>query len=122
MTTTAGTLDEIRQVYDDKRNGVLSLARDDKSVDVFYREGIIDAVSTTLASNRLGQYFLREGYLEAGELEPLLLKSQRQKIALGEAAVRDKMMDAVELSDILRLQAFELLKHAIENDFTRWPS
>src|SRR5207249_6745026 len=60
-------LDHMQRVYDDKRNGVLSLARDGQSIDVFYREGVIDAVSSTLASNRLGQYFLREGYLEAGE-------------------------------------------------------
>jgi capsular exopolysaccharide synthesis family protein len=118
-TTGNAPLEEIRRLYDDKRNGVLSLERDGESVDVFYREGIIDAVSSTLASNRLGQYFLREGYLEAGELEPLLLKSSRHKMTLGEAAVRDQVMDPVELSDILRLQAFELLRHAIENDFTR---
>jgi len=113
------TLDHIQRVYDDKRNGVLSLARDGQSIDVFYREGVIDAVSSTLASNRLGQYFLREGYLEAGELEPLVAKSNRQKIVLGEAALRDEVVDAVQLSDILRLQAFELLKYAIENDFTQ---
>ncbi len=49
----------------------------------------------------------------------MLSKSNRQKIALGEAAVRDELVDAVELFDILRLQAFELLQHAIENDFAR---
>jgi capsular exopolysaccharide synthesis family protein len=112
-------LDEIRRVYDDKKNGVLFLARDGDSVEVFYREGIIDAVSSTLVAYRLGQYFLREGYLEARELDPLLLKSNRQKMTLGETAVRDGLLDPVELSDVLRLQAFELLKHAVEKDFER---
>src|SRR6516164_3855204 len=106
------TLDEIRRVYEEKRNGVLSLARDNSSIDVFYREGIIDAVSTNLVSNQLGQCFLREGYLEAGELEALLSKSKRQKVALGEAALRYQLMSVVELSEVLRVQVIELLIHA----------
>jgi capsular exopolysaccharide synthesis family protein len=113
------TLDEIRRVYEEKRNGVLSLARDNSSIDVFYREGIIDAVSTNLVSNQLGQCFLREGYLEAGELEALLSKSKRQKVALGEAALRYQLMSVVELSEVLRVQVIELLIHAVDNEFTR---
>src|SRR5262249_43459344 len=94
-------LEEIRRVYDDKKNGVLCLGKEGQSIDVFYREGIIDAVSSTLHANRLGQYLLREGYFEARDLEPLLQKSNRQKITVGETAVRDGLLDPVELADVL---------------------
>src|SRR5262245_4900580 len=98
-------LDRIRQIQEDGRSGVLSLARNSESVNVFYREGMIEAVSSNSDAYRLGQYLVKAGYLQAAEVEKLLQKSKRQNLLLGEAAVRAKALDAAELANVARHQA-----------------
>jgi capsular exopolysaccharide synthesis family protein len=112
-------LEEIRRLQETRESGVLALTKMDQRVNVSYREGVIQAVSSNLDSHRLGAYLIREGFLSDADVPRVLGDARREKILFGEAAVRRKYLDAPELADIIRRQAAELLKHAFKNSFER---
>lgn len=118
MVNTQPSLAEIRQAHDDRKSGVLILAHDKDTISVFYREGRIEAASSNLSSHRLGQYLLNEGYLDAKGVKTLVSNGKRQKLSLGEAAVRNHFIDPSDLADVVRNQVLELLKHALGNNFS----
>lgn len=118
MMNAQPSLDELRQTHDGKRSGVLTLARDKDTINVFYREGRIEAASSNLSSYRLGQFLIKEEYVDAKVVETLISKAKRQKICLGEAAVRNDFINPSDLTDVVRNQVLELVKHALGNDFS----
>jgi len=118
MMNAKPSLDEIRQAHDAKKSGVLTLARDNDTISLFYREGRIEAASSNLGSYRLGQFLIKEEYVDPKVVETLISKAQRQKVCLGEAAVRNRFIDPSDLADVVRNQVMELVKHALENDFS----
>ena len=69
---------------------MLSLARDEKSIRIYFNQGLIDAVSADHHDERLGQYLIKAGFVRSGEIDSLVAKSRRKRISLGEAAVREK--------------------------------
>jgi protein-tyrosine kinase len=117
MFHTHFLLEKIQQIQEEKESGFLFLQQDAKIIRVFFHEGFIDALSSNLEQHRLGQYLVREGFVEASAIDPLLQESQRRQIPLGEAAVRRKILDPAELRDVARRQAVQLLKYAIDDDF-----
>jgi capsular exopolysaccharide synthesis family protein len=112
-------LEEIRRLQESHESGVLALTKQDQRVNVYYREGVIQAVSSNLDSHRIGAYLIRDGYLSEADVARVLSEAKREKILFGEAAVRRKYLDAPELADIVRRQSAELLKHAFKNSFVR---
>src|SRR5262245_22451013 len=118
MMNVQPSLDEIRQVYDAKKSGVLTLARDKDTISLFYREGRIEAASSNLGSYRLGQFLIKEECVDPKAVETLISKAQRQKVCLGEAVVRNHLIDPFDLADVVRNQVMELVKHALENEFS----
>src|SRR5262245_35763353 len=117
MEKRSSLLDEIRQVHESQKSGVLALSKADLRVSVFYRDGMIEAASSNLKSHRLGDYLIREEYLTDKDVRSLLAYAKRNQILLGEAAVRRKYLGPPELADILRRQAIGLLKHSLSNGF-----
>lgn len=110
-------LDQIRRLHDDRESGVLEVIKDTERIDIFCREGMVEAVSSNLEHHRLGHYLVRDGSLLAADLDELLAKSRQHKISLGEAAVREKLLNPGELADLVRGQSIELLNYAITNAF-----
>jgi capsular exopolysaccharide synthesis family protein len=109
-------LERIRQYQQQGESGVLSLARDDKSIRIYFNQGLIDAVSADHHDQRLGQYLVQSGFVRSGEIDSLVAESKRKRISLGEAAVRRKIIDPAELAAAIRLQAYQLLKEAFEKN------
>ena len=95
---------------------MLSLARDEKSIRIYFNQGLIDAVSADHHDERLGQYLVKSGFVRAGEIDSLVAESRRKRVSLGEAAVRRKIIDPAELAAAIRLQAYQLLKEAFETN------
>jgi len=112
-------LDDIRALQENRESGVLVLAKLDQRVSVYYREGVIQCVSSNLDAHRLGAYLIREGFLVDAEVPKVLAEARRMKVLFGEAAVERKFMDPAELSEVVRRQATELLKHVFKNGFAR---
>ena len=110
-------LEKIRQFQDKSYSGSVFLHWEEEVVRLFFREGLIDAISSNLDQHRLGQYLLGEGILDSKKLETLLASSRRKQMSLGESAVRRKLLDVTELGELIRRQAFQLFKHAMEKDF-----
>jgi len=116
--TTQLFLDQIRPILEGSKDGALLLGNQSENIKVFCRHGLIEAVSSNLDQHRLGQYMVTDGLIEASAVQPLLAESQRQGVPIGEAALRSKLMDPADLADAIRRQAFQLLQHALEKQFS----
>src|SRR5688572_18466067 len=86
-------LDEFRLLHEDRRSGVLSLTRNGDRVDVFFREGLIEAASSNLDARRLGDYLVKDGYLQPKGLDAVQSEARRRRICFGEALVRKGLLD-----------------------------
>ena len=103
MISTNSPLEEIRQLYLDRQTGVLALTGSrGERVDVFFREGMIEAVSSNLNSHRLGDYLVKDGYVPARDLDVVQLEAQKRKIPFGEAIVRKRLVDQAEVGEAVR--------------------
>ena len=92
-TVTTTLLDEIRRLHKDRHTGILCLSGDKgQRIDVFFCEGMIEAVSSSGEAYRLGGYLLRDGYMREGDLDALQAEARQEKIFFGEAVVRKKLV------------------------------
>src|SRR5262245_58444143 len=105
MHQSHSVLDEIRRLGDDRESGKLALSNGKERVEIFYREGMIDAVSSNLDLHRLGQYLVKEGWLQSKDLDALLSESRRNNMLFGETAIWKKFLEPTELSEVVRHQA-----------------
>ena len=113
-------LDEIRQLHDNEESGTLALAGSQgQRVEVFFREGMIEAASSNLGGRRLGDYLAKAEYGTVRDLDALEARRRRRKISFGEAAVQKGLLSPAELETAVRRQAFELLDHAFKNELYR---
>ena len=111
-------LDHIRPILEGSKDGTLLLGNQSEIIKVFCRQGLIEAVSSNLEQYHLGQHLVTEGFMEASAVQPLLAESRRQGVPIGEAALRSKLLEPAELADVIRRQAFQLLRHALEKQFS----
>ena len=112
-------LEEIRRLHDTGQNGILALAGSGRErVDVFFRDGLIDAVSSNLEAYRLGNYLLKSGRFETRDLDTAQSEAKQEKILFGEAVVRRRLLDEVEMAETVRDQGIELLEHVLGNNFS----
>jgi len=110
-------LEEVDRIEEERKSGCLKLRHGDQVVEIHFREGLIEAVSSNLSEHRLGQYLLREGFLDVPKLDRLLRKSRRKKNALGETALRSRILDASQLTRLIHLQASTLLRLCLAKGF-----
>src|SRR5438093_8166939 len=93
-------LDEIRRLHESGQSGILTLKNDNGGrVDVFVREGMIEAASSNLPGRRLGDYLSKDSGVPPGDLDAAESEARRQKISFGEAAVRRNLLSQPELVD-----------------------
>jgi capsular exopolysaccharide synthesis family protein len=112
-------LGEIRRLHDERQTGLLTLAGSNgEHIDVFFREGMIDAVSSNLPEYRLGGYLAKGANVPAGELDTVELDARRRKISFGEAIVRSEVADQVEVMSAVRHQSVDLLERVVNNGFS----
>lgn len=117
--TSNSILEEIRRLHDTGQNGILALAGSGRErVDVFFRDGLIDAVSSNLEAYRLGNYLLKSGRFETRDLDTTQSEAKQERILFGEAVVRRRLLDEVEMAETVRDQGIELLEHVLGNDFS----
>jgi len=117
-SSTTALLDEIRRLHADQHTGILSLVGDGgQRIDVFFCEGMIEAVSSSGEAHRLGSYLLRDGYMLEGDLAAVQSEAQQEKIFFGEAVVRKKLVGQGDVGAAVRSQALELLQYALRNRF-----
>src|SRR5690606_18566336 len=109
-------LDEIRRLHESRQTGLLTLAGGDgERVDVFFREGLIEAASSTAEGHRLGQYLVRAASLEPRDVNAAAAEGRRRKLAFGEAILRRRLADPVRLGEAVRRQSIALVEHALRN-------
>lgn len=101
-----------------RATGILHLTHEDETVEIYFYDGFIDAVSSSLQDERLGHYLLRHEIIEQAELERLLAGAQENQIPLGEEAVRAGIVEPSLLSQLLSAEAVALFQRAIEKRFT----
>jgi capsular exopolysaccharide synthesis family protein len=110
-------LNEIRQLHDDKRSGALLLTNNGERVELFFREGLVEAASSNQPGQRLGDYILKDGFLPAGDLDAVQTEARRKKILFGEAAVRRRILTQGDVGTAVRSQAVNLIAHVFRNPF-----
>jgi capsular exopolysaccharide synthesis family protein len=119
MFSDNSILDEIRRLHEDKQTGVLSLTcATGEHLDIFFREGMIEAASSNTASRRLGDYLVEGGHVPARDLEAVHSEAKRQKIFFGEAIVRKNLADHAYVGAAARSQSMDLLERALTGSFS----
>src|SRR5690349_6579545 len=107
----------MRALCEDRKSGVLALSRRTDSVDVFYREGMIQAVSSNLESLHLGDYLLKQGYLTNRNFHSALTTVRKKGVSLGQLSVQRNLLAPSELARMLKCQAIDVLQHVLKTDF-----
>jgi capsular exopolysaccharide synthesis family protein len=111
-------LEEIRRVHEEKRTGILNLkGLHGKKVEIFIREGVIEAASSNLEGRRIGDYLLKEGSLDAAQIGVIQSEAKRRKVCFGEAAVQKKLLDPSDLALAARSQVLDLVDHVVKSGF-----
>src|SRR5579871_600500 len=110
---------EIGRIYEDRRTGVLVLGNEGgERVQVSFLEGEIQSASSNLKARRLGDYLARTQHILARDLDAVQPEAQRNKMRLGEALVRRKLLDQIQVGAAVRSQAIELLDYAFRSSFS----
>lgn len=117
-SATNSIMDEVSRLCEERQTGVLLLtnARGER-ISISFSEGFIDTASSNRGSRRLGDYLVRDGYITSKDLDSLQAEAERQKIVLGEAIVRKKLVGHGEVGAAVRRQTLELLSHVVEDGF-----
>jgi capsular exopolysaccharide synthesis family protein len=116
--TSNSILEEIRRLHDTGQNGILRLSSSaGERVEVFFRDGMIDAVSSNIAAYRLGNYLLKSGHTEKRDLDSAQSEARREKILLGEVLVRRQILGPIELGTMVRHQGIDLIEYVLNGDF-----
>lgn len=112
-------LAEIQRLHKEAQTGILTLVGNDQErLNIFFREGLIEAASSSSGSVRLGDYLVKGGHVPARDLEAVHSEAQKQKIAFGEAVVRKNLADQSYVSAAVRNQSMDLLERAITGSFS----
>jgi capsular exopolysaccharide synthesis family protein len=118
MIEQNSVLDEIRRLHDEHQTGVLLLInRQGERIMASFCEGMMDAVSSSKGSRRLGDYLAKEGHLTARMLDAVQAEARRQKLTIGETIVRKKLVDQGEVGLAVRRQSLELMEYALQDGF-----
>jgi capsular exopolysaccharide synthesis family protein len=117
MTTTISVLEQVRKLQEDAENGTLLLSRSRDRLSIFYREGIVQSVSSSMDTHRLGTYLVRAGLLADKDVPKVLSEARKHRTLFGETAVNQKLLQSAELAEAVRHQAMDLFIHALENGF-----
>ncbi|HET9215742.1 MAG TPA: polysaccharide biosynthesis tyrosine autokinase [Terriglobia bacterium] len=117
-SVTNSVIDEVSRLCEERQTGVLLLTNSKgERINISFSEGFIDTASTNRGSRRLGDYLVRDGFVTSKDLDALQADAQRQKIVLGEAIVRKKLVGHGEVGAAVRRQTLEVLMHALEDEF-----
>lgn len=84
---------------------------------VYFYDGSIEAVTSTLREHRIGEFLVREGFLENKQLNRLLKKSQKTRKPLGEVIVEENLLDAAYLNRLLTEHSANLFQLALNGSF-----
>ncbi|HEY2384051.1 MAG TPA: CpsD/CapB family tyrosine-protein kinase [Terriglobia bacterium] len=111
-------LDEIRRLHEERRTGMLVLAGSTgERVELFFREGLIEAASSNLESRRIGDYLVKDGSLQPDDTDAIQSEAERRKIGFAEAAVEKKLLDRSDVGAAARAQAVDLVEHVLTSTF-----
>src|SRR5438105_14677905 len=102
-----GLLDEIRRLHDEKQTGILAINGNDEHVEIFFREGLIEAATSNMAAHRLGGYLVKAGHVSERDIETVGTEAHRQNVTFGEAVVRKGLVEQGQLGAAVRSQAIE---------------
>lgn len=117
INTAHPLLGRIKRIESEHQSGFLCLGHGTHSVDIYFRDGLIEAISSNSREHQFGQYLLRGGFVDLPGLNRLMKQSRRQKTSLGEAALRAEVVTASELARLIHQQAGALLERCLQNGF-----
>jgi capsular exopolysaccharide synthesis family protein len=118
MSVSSPTIDEIRRLHHEAQTGLLILThKGGERLEMFFREGMIEAASSTLRGYRLGDFLAKIQSIPTRELDAAASEARRQNVHFGEALVRAKLLSPALVGAAARRQATELVEHALNTDF-----
>jgi capsular exopolysaccharide synthesis family protein len=118
MPVSHPIIDEISRLHHDAQTGLLVLSHENgERLEMFFREGVIEAASSTLTAYRLGDFLGKVQSIPARELDAAESEARRQNLHFGEAVVRAKLLSPARVGAAARRQATELVEYALNTDF-----
>ncbi|MGH9341256.1 MAG: DUF4388 domain-containing protein [Acidobacteriota bacterium] len=105
----------IQKIEEQHKTGSLFVHHEDNTIEIYFLNGLINTVSSSSETDRLGQFLLREGYIGYPELRELLHRASKEQSSVGEAALQLNVLAPSQLSGVIQQQAFHLLKKSLQN-------
>lgn len=99
----------LRELYVERRTGLLHFKRDPERHSVRFLKGSIVHARTNVKEDRLGETLVRKGLLSAADLKRATGFVLRDKKRLGEVLQQLRILDQDKLEDALALQVREIL-------------
>jgi hypothetical protein len=106
----------LRELYVERRTGVLAFTRGDERRSVHVRGGHIVSADTNIREDRMGEVLVRQGLLAAGDLKRALGFALRDRKRLGLVLMEQGLLDEAGLE-----QALALHVHAVLSRVFSWP-
>lgn len=92
-------------ITNDKKTGILRVARADNTVKVYFKNGMIVYATSTYDDNRLGNLLMTRGVITKKQLHDSLLLSKQKKHALGKILIETGLLKVDILKKFLYIQA-----------------
>ncbi len=99
----------------DEKTGVLSIANEEKEVQVFFKSGVIIYATGSHVKNQLGYLLKTNGIISEEQLNECLKISKKKKQALGKILCEKKYITKAELRHYVHKQAENIIY-----DLFRW--
>lgn len=119
MTTIRGlsngdVLRRLRILHRDRKRGALVVASDEASRELFFDDGVVIGVRTTVTAERLGELLIRLGRITRQHFEDASI-FVRHGWRLGEILATLGIIDRADIDRFVRLQALDVASRALDD-------
>jgi len=109
--------ERIREIHEREQTVVLTLVHGGQTVALHFENGTISAVNSNNPQFRLGRYLKEAGILDDAGIHQLIKEARRQRMFIGQAAVKNGLIDIETLLELIQEQAVQILMHVFQDKY-----
>lgn len=109
--------EKIREINEREQNVVLSLVCGSQIVAIHFEKGMLSAANSNNPQFRLGVYMKEAGVIAESALTQLVREARRQRMFIGQIAVKKSLLDIDTLVELVQEQAVQILMHVLSENY-----
>ena len=109
--------EKIREINEREQNVVLSLVCGSQIVAIHFEKGMLSAANSNNPQFRLGVYMKEAGIINESSLAQLVKEARRQRMFVGQIAVKKSLIDIDTLVELVQEQAVQILMHVLQENY-----